>query len=179
MWRNEQGFLSQGDVFRLKPLPIELLISSLAMYSWLLHSCACTLPQMPTGGCTWDVTAEGQLSPCHQLQQGRAVSDAQAAYARIWTLLLGKGRGREGQIQPAKRKGKQSERRTGYPGKPQTSYGMVSQGRNTTRLAHCPRHFFQLLWVYYGPKRLPSSAALLLVCFSIAIIKAPNAQSFV
>lgn len=33
MWRNEQGFLSQGDVFRLKPLPIELLISSLAMYS--------------------------------------------------------------------------------------------------------------------------------------------------
>lgn len=38
-WRNKQGFLSQEGAFHLKPMPLGLLISSLATYTWLLHSC--------------------------------------------------------------------------------------------------------------------------------------------
>lgn len=32
-WRNQQGFLSQGDGFHLKPVPVWLLTSSLATYT--------------------------------------------------------------------------------------------------------------------------------------------------
>ena len=87
----------------------------------------------------------------------------------------GEEAGRVRSSQQRGKENKQSERETGYLGKLQTSYLTGSQGQNTTSLAHCPTHFFQLLPVSYGPECLPSSIALPLVNFSIAINKAPTA----
>lgn len=114
---------------------------------------------MPTGGCTWDVTAEGQLSPCHQLQQGQAVSDAQAAYARIWTLLLGKGRGR---VRSSQQRGKENKVRGGQ--------GIL--GNHKHRMEWSPRVIIPPVWPTApdissscsGCNMAPNACLLLLPC---------------
>lgn len=134
----------------------------------------CALLQTLAGGCTWDGTAEGQQSPCRQLQQGRATSNSQPVCAKNTDLAAEEGR-RQGGSYPASREERKTKWEGGkVPWEIATSYLTGSQGHNTTSLAHCPRHFFQLLLVSYGPECLPS-AALPLVSFSIAINKASTA----
>lgn len=108
-WRNRQGFLSLGHGFRLKPMPIRLLISSLATYTLLLHSRSMYFAA--------DVNIRMHLQ-WHCWGPAIFLSLVAAATGhlqwqhveRIGTSLKGKGRGRESQIQPGERKGKQSKR---------------------------------------------------------------------
>lgn len=176
-WRNQQGFLSQGDGFHLKPVPVWLLTSSLATYTWSLHSCgvhfaAYASRRMRLGWHCWGPAMS--LSPAaagtgHLRFTGSVCKE----YGLCWWGWEEAGRVRSRQQRG--KENKQSERETGYLGKLQTSYLAGSQGHNTTSLANCPRHFFQLLPVSYGRECLPPSSVLPLVYFSITINKALTA----
>lgn len=88
------------------------------------------------------------------------------------------GREEAGKIRSSQERGNdniQREREIGCLGKLQKYYLTGSQCHSTTSLAHCSRHFFQLVSVSHGHKCLPSSTALSLVCFSAASKKTPTA----